>query len=198
MRKDFLVWVFSECKSELPRLADLAVRWQQPRSSPSQVPWMRPPESQQPRKNSHVPPRCWHSVSVVMSTVGWESESKSKSELQSVCSRVWMGVHGVLDLRGVFLWCGVTWPSASSFPAADWSPFLSPTEMRGRRRSLGRAGCAGTYLSPWTCSPTGDYSWPPRRCPAPADCSRCAHPARRPARWCQSSGPYLGWRRWYG
>lgn len=39
---------------------DLAVRWQQPRNRPLQVPCNNPFDIQQTRKNSHVPPWCWH------------------------------------------------------------------------------------------------------------------------------------------
>uniref|UniRef100_A0A182UWP9 Uncharacterized protein n=1 Tax=Anopheles merus TaxID=30066 RepID=A0A182UWP9_ANOME len=46
--------------ASIPMLADLAVRWQQPFSIPPHVPCSKPPDIQQSRKNSHVPPSCWH------------------------------------------------------------------------------------------------------------------------------------------
>uniref|UniRef100_A0A8W7PYZ6 Uncharacterized protein n=1 Tax=Anopheles coluzzii TaxID=1518534 RepID=A0A8W7PYZ6_ANOCL len=55
--------------ASIPMLADLAVRWQQPFSIPPHVPCSKPPDIQQSRKNSHVPPSCWHSIIIFISTI---------------------------------------------------------------------------------------------------------------------------------
>lgn len=43
-----------------PEFADLAMRWQQPRKTPPQVPCNSPFVIQHVKKNSHDPPSCWH------------------------------------------------------------------------------------------------------------------------------------------